>query len=52
MIKKNLAKAGIRMSCGKGIPVYKLRIDYGEEAPLVLMIEKRKECPQVYGADK
>ena len=30
------------MSCGKGIPIYKLRIDYGAEKPLVLMIEKEK----------
>ena len=30
------------MSCGKGIPVYKIRIDYGAEKPLVLMVEKEK----------
>lgn len=29
-------------SCGKGIPVYKVRIDYGMEKPMVLMIEKEK----------
>ena len=30
------------MSCGKGIPVFKIRIDYGVEKPLVLMVEKKK----------
>lgn len=28
--------------CGKGIPVFKIRIDYGAEKPLVLMLEKEK----------
>ncbi len=30
------------MSCGKGIPVFKIRIDYGAEKPLILMIEKKR----------
>ena len=30
------------MSCGKGIPVFKIRIEYGAEKPLVLMVEKKK----------
>lgn len=30
------------MSCGKGIPVFKIRIDYGAGKPLVLMVEKKK----------
>ena len=29
------------MSCGKGIPVFKIRIDYGADKPLVLMVEKK-----------
>lgn len=28
--------------CGKGIPVKKLRIDYGGKDPLILMLEKDK----------
>ena len=28
--------------CGKGIPVFKIRINYGAEKPLVLMLEKEK----------
>ena len=32
------------MSCGKGIPVFKIRIDYGAEKPIVLMIEKKKNA--------
>ena len=30
--------------CGKGIPVYKIRIDYGGKQPLVLMLEKEKNA--------
>ena len=32
------------MSCGKGIPVFKIRIDYGADKPLVLMVEKKKNA--------
>ena len=35
------------MSCGKGIPVYKLRIDYGADKPLVLMVEKEKNVQKI-----
>ena len=28
--------------CGKGIPVFKIRIDFGAEKPLVLMLEKEQ----------
>ena len=34
-------------ACGKGIPVYKLRIDYGMEKPMVLMIEKEKNAEKL-----
>ena len=33
--------------CGKGIPVFKIRIDYGAEKPLVLMIEKEKNAEKM-----
>ncbi len=33
--------------CGKGIPVFKLRIDYGMEKPMVLMIEKEKNVEKL-----
>lgn len=35
------------MSCGKGIPVFKIRIDHGAEAPLVLMVEKKKNADEM-----
>ena len=35
------------MSCGKGIPVYKIRIEYGAEKPLVLMVEKEKNVQKM-----
>ena len=35
------------MSCGKGIPVYKIRIEYGAEKPLVLMLEKEKNVQKM-----
>ena len=31
-------------SCGKGLPVFKIRLDYGAEKPLVLMMEKEKNA--------
>ena len=33
--------------CGKGIPVFKVRIDYREEKPLVLMLEKEKNAEKM-----
>lgn len=30
--------------CGKGIPVFKIRVDYGEEKPVVLMVEKESNA--------
>ncbi len=35
------------MSCGKGIPVFKIRLDYGGEKPLVLMIEKEANAERM-----
>ncbi|MCR5775268.1 MAG: hypothetical protein K6G42_09315 [Lachnospiraceae bacterium] len=37
-------------ACGKGIPVYKLRVDYGTENPLVLMMEKEKNAERLLSA--
>ncbi len=37
------------MSCGKGIPVFKIRIDYGADKPLVLMVEKKKHVDAIIG---
>ncbi len=33
--------------CGRGIPVFKVRIDYGEESPLVLMVEKEANAEKM-----
>ena len=33
--------------CGKGIPVFKIRIDYGAEKPFVLMLEKEKNAEKM-----
>ena len=32
------------MSCGKSLPVFKIRIDYGADKPLILMLEKKKNA--------
>lgn len=34
-------------SCGKGIPVLKIRVDYGEDKPAVLMIERKKNAEKL-----
>ena len=34
-------------SCGKGIPVFKIRLDYGEERPLVLMVERKNSADRI-----
>ena len=33
--------------CGRGIPVKKLKIEYGEDKPLVLMVEKDKNAQKL-----
>ena len=30
--------------CGRGVPVFKLRLDYGADKPLILMVEKEKSA--------
>jgi len=33
--------------CGIGIPIYKIRVDYGSEKPVVLMIESEKNTEKM-----
>lgn len=33
--------------CGKGIPVFKIRVDYGAEKPAVMMLEKEKNAEKM-----
>ena len=33
--------------CGRGIPVTKLRLDYGAEKPLILMLEREKNASTI-----
>ena len=33
--------------CGRGIPVKKLKIEYGTEKPLILMVEKDKNAQKL-----
>ena len=34
-------------SCGKGIPVFKIRLDCGTDKPVVLMLEKEKNVEKM-----
>ncbi len=34
-------------SCGKGIPVFKIRLDCGTDKPVVLMLEKEKNAEKM-----
>ena len=33
--------------CGRGIPVKKIRIEYGDEKPLILMLEKGESAEKI-----
>ncbi len=33
--------------CGRGIPVFKIRLDYGAEQPLVLMTERKENAEKL-----
>ncbi len=33
--------------CGRGIPVKKLKIEYGDDKPLILMVEKDKNAQKI-----
>ena len=39
-----------RGCCGRGVPVFKMRLDYGAEKPLVLMLEKEKNAEKLAAA--
>ena len=34
-------------TCGKGIPVFKVRVDHGGEAPLILMLERESNAEKL-----
>lgn len=34
-------------SCGRGLPVFKVRMDYGGEKPAVLMLEKEANAERI-----
>ncbi len=34
-------------ACGKGIPVFKIRVDYGIDKPMIMMIEKEKNAEKM-----
>ena len=36
-----------RCCCGKGIPIFKIRVDYGADKPTILMIEKQKNAEKL-----
>ena len=36
--------------CGRGVPVFKIRLDYGAEKPLILMVEKEKSVEKIVAA--
>jgi hypothetical protein len=36
--------------CGRGIPVTKIRLDYGAEKPVILMVEKDKSAQRLIDA--
>ena len=33
--------------CGRGVPVFKIRLDYGAEKPLILMVEREKSAARI-----
>lgn len=36
--------------CGRGVPVFKIRLDYGAEKPLILMVEREKSVEKIVAA--
>ena len=36
--------------CGRGIPVTKIRLDYGAEKPVILMLEREKNAEKIAAA--
>ena len=47
--KKQASTYTPNCACGKGIPVFKIRIDYGAEKPLILMLEKEANADKLLG---
>ncbi len=48
-VKKQASTYTPNCACGKGIPVFKIRIDYGAEKPLILMLEKEANADKLLG---
>ena len=36
--------------CGRGVPVFKIKLDYGAEKPLILMVEREKSAQKLAAA--
>ena len=36
--------------CGRGVPVFKIKLDYGAEKPLILMVEREKNTEKLAAA--
>ena len=36
--------------CGRGVPVFKIRIDYGAEKPAILMVEREQNAQKIAAA--
>ena len=39
-----------RSCCGRGVPVFKVKIEHGEEKPLILMLEREKNANRMVEA--
>lgn len=36
--------------CGRGVPVFKIKLDYGAQSPLILMVEREKSAEKLAAA--
>ncbi len=36
--------------CGRGVPVFKIKVEYGAEKPLILMVEREKNADRIVKA--
>ena len=36
--------------CGRGVPVFKIKLEYGAEKPLILMVEREKSAERIAAA--
>ena len=48
-MKKQASTYTPNCACGKGIPVFKIRVNYGAEKPLILMLEKEANADKLLG---